>query len=803
MKSITLFSRMLLFSVAIILSTGKLGSAQTTSEHVPGIILVKFEQGKLREVAQRIFPNDIQSSEIKNILQQVDFTEGRKIFESFLPGDTMAVSRSGEIVKLIDLSHWYVIKIADTTNITQFVKQLSAIPGIASAVPSYLLEPSDIFPNDPRFQSGQQWGLYNYGAPGNDIHAPQAWEKSTGRNDVTVAVVDGGVDYDHTDLDPGNRSRVIQGWDAGDGDSNPMDDISSSSQWAGHGTKVAGVIGAITNNNNKVAGVMWNCKLLPVKIAKTSGPWWDIFGFYAGSAFDSDIAEGIDWARTHGAHVINMSFGGKGSGFWENLIYGGNPITEASWNAYQQGVALLAAMGNDDNSTVQYPAGYPWVIAVGATNQNDQRVTGVGWGSNTGSHIDIVAPGISYYTTVRNQSDGSFSGTSCATPVASGVAGLIISKSLDRGLNLTNDDVKHLLEVTANDKPPTGWDQEYGWGRVNAADALTLISEPYIVTQGTSVGGTSTLTWGSHAHTFYNNGSLPSGVYYGVKQYKITKHTTFSQAYSQTPKVWVRERQTQGWSYANPNLELAWAKINNITTTGFDVETVVYWIGTNSIGQQINAYYPCAPSQATVAYTVAGRRDPPYVTITGPTCLGWKQSGTWTANPSGGNGSYTYEWRWRYNGTGSWSGVVSTSQTYQRTMLDTDFELQVKVTSLGQDAYDTHYVEYCINKAAGQSHVEDIAVPDDFILFQNFPNPFNPETKISFGLPEETHVKLVIFDLIGREVKILLDQNLVAGFHSTVWDGRDNSAHPMPSGIYICKLITNNFQDWKKLTLIR
>jgi|GEM_PF-6389427 len=76
MKSITLFSRMLLFSVAIILSTGKLGSAQTTSEHVPGIILVKFEQGKLREVAQRIFPNDIQSSEIKNILQQVDFTEG-------------------------------------------------------------------------------------------------------------------------------------------------------------------------------------------------------------------------------------------------------------------------------------------------------------------------------------------------------------------------------------------------------------------------------------------------------------------------------------------------------------------------------------------------------------------------------------------------------------------------------------------------------------------------------------------------------------------------------------------------------
>jgi len=192
------------------------------------------------------------------------------------------------------------------------------------------------------------------------------------------------------------------------------------------------------------------------------------------------------------------------------------------------------------------------------------------------------------------------------------------------------------------------------------------------------------------------------------------------------------------------------------------------------------------------------------VTITGPSTLQWKQSGTWTANPSGGNGSYTYEWRSRFAcGSGSWSSVVSTAQTYQRQMPNSDLELQVKVTSQGLTAYDTHCVELIFDKAAEPPVAEDIAVPEDFFLSQNFPNPFNPETAIRFGLPEDAHVKLVVIDLLGREIRELVDGNMKAGYHSVIWDGRDNAGNAVPSGIYLYQITTGSFRDWKKLALVR
>lgn len=507
-----------------------------------------------------------------------------------------------------------------------------------------------------------------------------------------------------------------------------------------------------------------------------------------------------------------MSFGGQGPGFGE-LLFTGNPIGEATFNANQQGIVLTAAMGNDDVSTPNFPAAYAWVIGVGATNQNDQRVTkastGNVWGSNFGNHIDVCSPGIFHYSTRRSQGYDFFGGTSCATPFVSGVAGLILSQSLDRGLNLTNDDVKHLLEASADDiidpqdGAGTGWDNKTGYGRINAHRALQKLSAPNTVTFGTAVGGTSTLTWNSHTHTFYNNGGgLATGTYYGVKQYKITKHVNFAQVYTSAPYVWQRERQTFGWNYANPNLETPWAKITNVTTTGFDIETVVYWIGTNSLGQQINAYYPRTPSQATVAYAVVGTPNPPAVYISGPTILQWKTQGTWTANASGGNGTFAYEWRYRDNGIGAWSSVVGTSQQYTRQMPPNDIELQVKVTSNGQIVYDTHYVEEGIDKVGAPTEAS-AALPERFSLSQNYPNPFNPETIIRFDLPEAAEVQLVIFDLAGREVRRLIDTNMAAGYHQATWNGKDNERNHAPSGVYVYQITAGNFREQKKLALVR
>lgn len=202
--------------------------------------------------------------------------------------------------------------------------------------------------------------------------------------------------------------------------------------------------------------------------------------------------------------------------------------------------------------------------------------------------------------------------------------------------------------------------------------------------------------------------------------------------------------------------------------------------------------------------------DPLAVTISGPAALGYKETGTWTANPSGGYGSYSYEWRWRYNGTGSWSGVAGTSQSYSRLMLDTDFELKVTVTSSGcpNNVEDTQYVYYDGLVKPTTDVTEQ--TPQKFSLSQNHPNPFNPSTEIQYGLPEAGRVTLSIYNLVGQKVRTLVDETQGAGFYSLSWDGRDEFSVEVASGIYLYRLQiiptqlgTEPFVAVRKLTLLR
>ncbi len=182
------------------------------------------------------------------------------------------------------------------------------------------------------------------------------------------------------------------------------------------------------------------------------------------------------------------------------------------------------------------------------------------------------------------------------------------------------------------------------------------------------------------------------------------------------------------------------------------------------------------------AATVAGFESPMYVTITGPTDLKAKTSGTWTANPSAAGYTYAYEWRYRNAGATNWSAVVSTAKTYTRLMPGNDIELQAKAGTQGIDAYDTHYVKKVLKKE-GTSAEETDALPESFSLSQNYPNPFNPETIIRFDLPGAAQVQLVIFDLAGHEVRRLVDANMAAGYHQALWDGKDSAGNHVPSGV--------------------
>jgi len=189
------------------------------------------------------------------------------------------------------------------------------------------------------------------------------------------------------------------------------------------------------------------------------------------------------------------------------------------------------------------------------------------------------------------------------------------------------------------------------------------------------------------------------------------------------------------------------------------------------------------------------------VSISGPGELIWKQNGTWTATGSGGNSSYTYEWRYRDYPSGSWSGVVSTSNQYTRQMPNNSIQLQVKATSDGMDAYKTYTVLLGDGSVAFPSPVATISPPAQFEVFQNYPNPFNPETEIAFNLPEPSDVSIAISDLLGREVLRLTSAKFSPGYQAVTWQGTDATGNKVGSGIYFCR-ITAVGESGKRFTKV-
>jgi thermitase len=299
------------------------------------------------------------------------------------------------------------------------------------AEPDYIAQPA-YEPNDPYYGDGTQWGLQK-------IQAPLAWDLSTGDPNVVIAVIDSGVDPNHPDL----AGELVTGHNFLDGSSDTIDDY-------GHGTHVAGITAAATDNGVGVAGVAFDSKIMPLKV----------YNKYT-SALYSRIANAMTYAADNGAKVINVSLGN-----YSSSSYLQSAVTYA-WNA---GCVLVGSAGNNGSSAPFYPAAYENVIAVSATDQNDAKASF----SNYGSYISVAAPGVSIYSTYWN--DGStyvhMSGTSMAAPHVAGLAALLFSQDGSR----SNDTVRSLIESSADDLGDTGWDQYYGYGRINAYRALGTVS---------------------------------------------------------------------------------------------------------------------------------------------------------------------------------------------------------------------------------------------------------------------------------------------------------------------------------------
>ncbi len=286
-------------------------------------------------------------------------------------------------------------------------------------------------PNDSFFSS--QYALYSSSYQG--IDAIKGWDIEQGDNSVIIAIIDTGIDYTHEDLSDG---RVIRGYDFVNEDSDPWDDH-------GHGTHVAGITGAIANNSKGIAGVCPGCSLMAVKVITADG-----------SGANSWIANGIANAVNLGARVINLSLGG---------LDRANTIELAVKQAYQSGVVIVAASGNDGTGVTLYPAAFSEVISVGATDRYGDRASF----SNYGTHLEVAAPGQTIYSTLPGNSYEAWSGTSMACPHAAGLAGLILSKNP----GLTGQQVRQIMAATAQDLGSAGRDSYFGYGRINAFSALS------------------------------------------------------------------------------------------------------------------------------------------------------------------------------------------------------------------------------------------------------------------------------------------------------------------------------------------
>jgi len=304
-----------------------------------------------------------------------------------------------------------------------------------------------------------QWHLDNPVSGGIGMEA--AWDIQTGDPNVVVAVLDTGVAYEDFGIfrqapDLAGTS-FVPGYDFVNDDAHPNDD-------QGHGTHVAGTIAQSTDNGAGVAGVAFGCSIMPVKVVNSEG-----------FANQFDIAEGIYFAVRGGAQVINMSLGGG----QESIT-----LRDAVAYAYSRGVTVVCAAGNEflQGNPANYPAAYDaYCMAVGATRYDETRA----FYSNTGGYVDLVAPGGD--VSVDQDGDGFrdgvlqqtfqtdpndfrfwfFQGTSMAAPHVSGAAALLVSNGIS-----DPDMIGKILQTTAKDLGPAGWDEEYGWGLINVGAAL-------------------------------------------------------------------------------------------------------------------------------------------------------------------------------------------------------------------------------------------------------------------------------------------------------------------------------------------
>jgi subtilisin family serine protease len=565
----------------------------------------------------------------------------RKTMPHLVWGDTIVINRrTGQPTSVPDMSQEFAFDFPQHIPLFETIEQFNALSAVKYAEPPIQIRLT-ITPNDPLYLAGLQWHLYK-------INSASAWNITTGSSSIKIAIIDegGGLNLEGiTDL----AGRITGG-----------DGLLSGA----HFVYVSGVAGARTNNERGIASLGWNTSM---------------FGYHFSVNTESGtrLPTWIERAKDS-VDVINFSFvtigpHGNSLAFCPRHY---QSVANAIASAHAAGVVLVASMGNDNPTCGgvpfdAHPAAYAGVIAVSGTNGDDEFANST-W--NYGDYVDVCGLAVAIRTTdFIDEVYNDVAGTSFSAPLVSALAGLILS--IDP--SFTTDQVEQFIEQSAEDLGPTGRDDHFGYGRINAYKALSM------------------------ANGRPNTPSLTLNIVY-----------------------------EQGIGY--PHLAFS--------SSSPDVEKYEIWrqlTGTGLPGTNVKIGEATSPSYTDYSLSMVG-------------------SGQYTA-------TYTVE--------------------------------AVDAVNLVSDPSSPASVHY---GDAYKLVVMDPGKPTELALHQNHPNPCNPVTQIRFDLPSEGLVQLRVFDVVGREVALLVNEVKPTGHFTVNFDPTN-----LASGLYVYRLQHNGKALTKSMLVLK
>lgn len=786
----------------------------------------------------------------------------RKNVSDFDVNNLNKIYKTSVIEKVKNFNNLYLLKISsrgeeNTDNGFDISNKYAVTPFVEFAQPNFIrLGMLASPPNDSLLP--EMWHMRNTGinnpfqiqtTPGCDLNIIPAWEQTHGNPNVLMAIIDTGVDTNQVDLKDNLCDDRNLWYDAYDEDNQPYDEFS-------HGTAITGIAAAVGNNHIGTVGVAYGCKVMPIRVF---GPWPDA------PTTDLILAKGLNWAWLHGGDVLSNSWGGG----VPTPVITHAILNAVDFGRNGKGAVVFAASGNDDTNFVIFPSSMPEVICVGGIGPCNERKSKTScdnfnneqnWGADYGENLSVVAPTPFIGTTLLF---GGWcicaNGTSSSCPQAAAIGALILSKNI----NLPGDSVKIIIERSAQkvgnysyniSKPNGMWNNEMGYGRIDAKFALDMTPPgpsviydqvPPVIDAIVPASGyyTSPLNFTVRItdNEMVANGSNSPRMYYylagfpdhyassGIRSTNNNYVFTIPQVpYGRKIRFYLAAQDT--------------SSNNNIATYPYGGKGVnppgnvpppkyLFWQNTrvyDTLLASTDVPIPINQSAETTIVSVLNNQ-------TNKTLLGVKckidVEHTYDAElsisliaPSGneivltsgvGDDGDNF-----HNTTFYDYAPVSIDDTANRPPFTGTFMPIERLWMLNGEKSAGVWKLKVVDNGGGDGGIlknwsldfkysldyDDSNLPSNFALLGNFPNPFNPVTRITFSVPYSSKIRITVYDLLGREVAKLINEfrepALIdyVDFNSNNFNGGRSIA----SGVYFYTMVADDkFIESKKMVLLK